>query len=153
MLLFFSLLFQRVVLLLVQSTRWQQNAFKYLLDSHHSLYPFITPWLCSHSPKSVLLLLLHSRLRVWWPLSHAVSPLQLSENHSLSLNHQDHTDGKLGIIRETSEIIFLCYHIRPASAASFRPCLPRKGVKQKENKSGNQCIWSKYTNLVERLKA
>ena len=38
-----SVLFQRVVLLLMQSTRWQQNAFKYLLGCHHSLYLFITP--------------------------------------------------------------------------------------------------------------
>lgn len=37
----FPVFFQRVVLLLTESTRWQQNAFKYLLDCHHSLYPFI----------------------------------------------------------------------------------------------------------------
>ena len=95
MLFFFSVLFQRVVLLLIQSTRWQQNALKYLLDCHHSLYPFITPWLCSHSQKNILLLLLHSCLPVWWPHSPPASLLQLSEDHSLSLNHKDHTAGKM----------------------------------------------------------
>lgn len=65
--LFFSMLFWRVVLLLIQSTRWQQNAFKYLLDCHCSLYPCITTWLCSHSQNSVLLL--HSCIPVWWSCS------------------------------------------------------------------------------------
>lgn len=86
---FFLVFFQRAVLLLIQSTRWQQNAFKYLLDCHQSLYPLSTSCLCSHSQKSILLLLLYFWLSVLWPLSPPASFLELSEQHRQSLNHKD----------------------------------------------------------------
>lgn len=146
--------FQRVVLLLIQSTRWQQNAFKYLLNCHHSLYPFITPCLCSHSQKSILLLLLYSWLPIWWPLSPPASFLYLSGDHRQSLNHKDCSPEKNDVLYETLlKWSFYATTLGQIQLPVSDPTFQDKVRDSRKKKSRNQCIWSKYMILGATLKA
>lgn len=111
----FPVFFQRVVLLLTESTRWQQNAFKYLLDCHHSLYPFINS-VCAPTLKRAYYSYCCILGSLFGDLSHLL-------HHSYSCQRTIDRVWIIGItvlkkwciVWDTSKVIFLCHHIGPAS--------------------------------------